>query len=236
MIQPSDTILSAQNITLRYRTRSGMFKKFEHTALDCISFDLKKGETLGVLGRNGSGKSTLLKILGGIISPTRGKVICDGNATRALLALGLGFSPDLSGRNNAMLSVMLQGMSKRKAAAAIEEIKQFSELGEFFEQPVKTYSAGMRARLGFATSIKSKVDILLIDEVLSVGDAMFKKKAEETMLKKLEGNQTNVFVSHSHEQVKLLCDRAMWLEGGKIQAIGETEEVVEKYHSFVKNS
>lgn len=234
MKQDFDIILSAKNLTLLYRTRSGIFNRFEHIALNDISFDLYRGETIGVLGRNGSGKSSLLRILAGIIPPTHGKVECDSKITRSLLTLGLGFSPHLSGRNNALLSAMLQGMNKREASAALEEINDFAELGKFFDQPVKTYSAGMRARLGFATAMKANVDILLTDEVLSVGDAHFKAKAIEVMLKRLNGDQTIVLVSHNPEQVDALCDRAVWIEDGTIHAIGDTAEVVKKYHAFIK--
>ena len=142
-----DIILSAKNITLKYRTRSGLFKYFEHTALDNFSFDLRRGKVLGILGRNGCGKSTLLRILAGIISPTQGRIECDTHVSRALLTIGLGFRPDLSGRDNALLSAMLGGMTKRDAIEMLDEISEFAELGEFFDQPVKTYSAGMRARM-----------------------------------------------------------------------------------------
>ncbi len=176
MNQQPETILAAQDVRLCYRRRSGFLKWFEHTALASISFELKRGEILGILGRNGCGKSTLLRLLAGLIEPTSGKIICDMQTRRALLTLGLGFRPDLSGRDNALLSAMLQGATKGKALETLQGIHEFSELGAFYDQPVKTYSAGMRARLGFATAIKTEVDVLLIDEVLSVGDVNFKKK------------------------------------------------------------
>ena len=145
-----------------------MFGRFEHTALHGITLELYRGETLGILGANGCGKSSLLRILAGVIDPTSGTVKCSEGAKRALLALGLGFRPDLSGRDNALMSAMLQGIPKNRALTLLEEIRDYSELSEFFDQPVKTYSAGMRARLGFATALKTEVDILLIDEVLGV--------------------------------------------------------------------
>ncbi len=230
-----DIILSAKNVTLKYRTRSGLFNYFEHTALDNITFNLHRGEILGVLGRNGCGKSTLLRILAGIISPTQGKIECDTHVNRALLTLGLGFRPDLSGRSNAMLSAMLGGMAKRDATETLDEICEFAELGEFFDQPVKTYSAGMRARLGFTTALKTDVDILLIDEVLSVGDARFRTKAHSALTKRLNGDQTIVFVSHNPQQVDEVCDYGLWIEGGVIQAQGNTGEVRQAYGQFMKD-
>jgi lipopolysaccharide transport system ATP-binding protein len=228
-----DIILSAKNVTLKYRTRSGLFKYFEHTALDNISFDLHRGEAIGILGRNGCGKSTLLRILAGIVAPTQGKIECSKNLNRALLTLGLGFRPDLSGRNNAMLSAMLGGMTKRGAAAILDEIDEFAELGCFFDQPVKTYSAGMRARLGFSTALIADVDVLLIDEVLSVGDAHFRTKAHAAITKRLNGDQTIVLVSHNPQQVDKICDYGLWIDGGVIKAQGDTGEVRQAYGRFM---
>jgi len=232
-LQP-ENVLSVQDVRLCYRTRSGFLKWFEQTALAGVSFELKRGETLGILGRNGCGKSTLLRLLAGLVEPTSGKIVCDKRSRRALLALGLGFRPDLSGRDNALLSTMLQGASKQEALDALPGILDFSGLGVFFDRPVKTYSAGMRARLGFSTAIKTKVDVLLIDEVLSVGDAHFKQKAEKEMLERVNGRQTVVFVSHNVGQVNKVCDRALWLENGVIRCEGETQEVTAKYHEFMK--
>ncbi len=230
-----DVILSAKNITLKYRTRSGLFKYFEHTALDNVSFDLHRGETLGILGRNGCGKSTLLRILAGIITPTQGEIVCNKHVNRALLTLGLGFRPDLSGRDNALLSAMLGGMTKRDATEILDEISEFAELGEFFDQPVKTYSAGMRARLGFSTALNADVDVLLIDEVLSVGDAGFRTKAQSAITKRLNGDQTIVLVSHNPQQVDAVCDYGLWIEGGVIQVWGSTGEVRQAYGQFMSS-
>jgi len=234
MISQGNVILSVRDLLFCYKTRSGFLKYFEHTALDGISFDLHQGEILGILGRNGSGKSTLLRLLAGLVDPTAGKIICDKKIRRALLALGLGFRADLSGRDNALISAMLQGASKREALEALPEIHEFSELGKFFDQQVKTYSAGMRARLGFSTAMLTKVDVLLIDEALSVGDAQFKQKAERAMLEKIGGDQTVIFVSHSSEQIKKLCHRAIWIEGGKLHLEGKAEDVSVDYTDYVK--
>ncbi|MEY8211564.1 MAG: ABC transporter ATP-binding protein [Gammaproteobacteria bacterium] len=227
------TILSANNISLKYKTRSGLIKRFEHTALNNVSFDLYKGETLGILGRNGCGKSSLLKILTGVIRPTSGQVNVNKHISRSLLTLGLGFRNDLSGRDNAILSAMLGGLNKRDAIESLDEIKEFSELNDFFEQPVRTYSSGMRARLGFSTAIKTNVDILLIDEVLGVGDAHFKEKAQTYMTNKMNSEQTIVFVSHNIEQIHALCDRVIWVENGTVKSQGDTKKVSTQYQQFM---
>lgn len=232
----SQPIIELKNVTLEYNTRVGLFKRFKHKALNNVSFTVNRGEVFGVLGGNGSGKSTLLQVLAGIFKPDVGLVEIDKLTTRSLLSLGLGFNNQLSGRDNALISCMLEGYNKAQAKELLEEIKVFSELGEFFEQPVKSYSSGMRARLGFATGLKIKVDLLLIDEVLSVGDTNFKNKAEAALLEKMKGEQTVVFVSHSAEQVKKLCERCIWLDKGKVQAVGLTESVMNKYQKAgVKN-
>lgn len=235
MIEQFENILTVQDVSLCYRRRSGFLKWFKHTALAGISFELRQGEILGVLGRNGCGKSTLLRLLAGLIEPTSGRIICGRHTRRALLSLGLGFRPDLSGRDNALLSVMLQGTSKKKALDALPSIHEFSELGVFFDQPVKTYSAGMRARLGFATAIKTEVDVLLIDEVLGVGDAHFRQKAEKVLLDKINGRQTVVFVSHSPVQITKLCNRAIWIEDGKIRLEGNVKDVSGSYVDYMSN-
>ncbi|MEY8251320.1 MAG: ABC transporter ATP-binding protein [Colwellia sp.] len=227
------TILSANNISLKYKTRSGLIKRFEHTALNNVSFELYKGETLGILGRNGCGKSSLLKILTGVIRPTSGQVNVNKHISRSLLTLGLGFRNDLSGRDNAILSAMLGGLNKRDAIESLDEIKEFSELNDFFEQPVRTYSSGMRARLGFSTAIKTNVDILLIDEVLGVGDAHFKEKAQTYMTNKINSEQTIVFVSHNIEQIHALCDRVIWVENGTVKSQGDTKKVSTQYQQFM---
>jgi lipopolysaccharide transport system ATP-binding protein len=174
-----DNIISVENVSLEYKSRAGFFKSFSHKALNNVTFDIKKGEVFGVLGGNGSGKSTLLQVLGGILQPDNGKVVVDKNITRSLLSLGLGFNPELTGEDNALISCMLNGYTKKDAKILLKQIGEFSELGVFFYQPVKTYSAGMKARLGFSTAVLAHVDILLIDEVLSVGDNAFKAKAQK---------------------------------------------------------
>lgn len=223
-------ILQARDVTLTYSMRRGLFKRFNHHALKGISMDLYRGETLGILGRNGEGKSSLMRILAGIINPTSGTVTCAADVSRILLSIGVGFMPNISGRENALYSTMLQGISYKKAKSMLTAINDFAELGEFFEQPISTYSAGMKARLGFATAIMTDVDIMFVDEILSVGDENFKKKAEEAMLSKFNGNQTAVFVSHSAPQVRKICSRAIWIDEGKIRAEGDAIWVTNTYH------
>ena len=226
----NSAILSVRNLTLEYQTRSGFLKQFTHKAIDNVSFEVQRGEVFGVLGRNGSGKSSLLKVLAGTIQPDSGEVICPPNTTRSLLALGLGFNNNLSGRDNALISCLLNGYSKQESQPIIEQVKAFAELGKFFEQPVKTYSAGMRSRLGFATAIFTQVDIMLIDETLSVGDNAFKLKAEAALQEKINNcDQTIIFVSHSIHQIKKLCQRCLWLEKGKAKQLGTTNSVMKHY-------
>lgn len=228
------SILSLRDVEFEYRTRQGIFKTFRHKALKSVSLDIIEGETLGILGRNGSGKSTLLQILAGLIEPTNGSIsLSNPKITRSMLSLGLGFRPDLSGIDNTIISLVLQGKSKKEAEALLPEIEAFSELGEFFYQPVKTYSAGMKARLGFATGTCSEVDLFLIDEVLSVGDIQFREKAEQSMLHRISGKQTVVFVSQSPTQVSTLCDRAVWIHEGNVAAVGKPQEIAAEYTSVV---
>lgn len=223
------TILEVRNVTLEYKTRTGFLKQFSHKAVKDVSFTINKGESFGVLGRNGSGKSSLLMLLAGIIQPDAGRVVVEKEVTRSLLTLGLGFNPMLSGRDNVLLSCMLNGLTRKQSKDAIEEVKAFSGLDDFFEQPVRTYSTGMRSKLGFSTALMTEVDVLLIDETLAVGDKNFKKKAEMAILKKLHGRQTVVFVSHSEDQVRKLCDRAIWLESGSVKSEGLVDDVVSAY-------
>ena len=227
-------MLELQDVSLNFQTSKGTFDHGVHHVLDGVSFKLYENETLGIIGRNGVGKTTMLRIMADILAPTSGTVLKRPGKTASLLTIGLGHKPDLSGRDNALLSAMLQGSSKSQAEGYLEEIKAFSELGDSFEEPVKTYSAGMRSRLGFTTALLTHVDILLVDEILSVGDAEFRTKAEHAMKERICGDQTVVFVSHSDPQVKALCDRVIWIDRGKICAEGEPDEVIAQYRASLK--
>lgn len=231
MKRDNDILLELRNVRLSYTLRGAMLKTSTHEVLDGINVNVRHGETLGIIGRNGCGKSSLLRIMAGIIAPSAGEVMLKPSVSRAVLALGLGFRVELTGRDNAYLSSILQGNSRAQARSFLKVIKEFSELGDAFEKPVRTYSAGMRARLGFSTALISHVDILLIDEVLSVGDGHFRKKAGEAIRDKIKSDQTVVFVSHSGPEIRKLCDRLVWLEQGKIRLEGEVAETLNAYEA-----
>jgi len=232
--QEENVMLELQDVSINFRTSRGTFDNGVHHVLDSVSFKLYRNETLGIIGRNGVGKTTMLRIMAGILAPTSGNIRTRPGKSASLLTIGLGHKPDLSGRDNAMLSAMLQGASKREAQGYLEDIKAFSELGDSFEEPVKTYSAGMKSRLGFTTALLTHVDILLVDEILSVGDAEFRGKAEKAMKDRISGEQTVVFVSHSDAQVKLLCDRVIWIDQGRICGEGDPESVLGEYRASMK--
>jgi len=222
-------MLELVNVSLSYHAAKATFDHGVHHVLDDVSLRLYEGETLGIIGRNGVGKTTMLRLMAGILAPTSGSVSRHPGKTSSLLSIGLGFRPDLSGRDNALLSAVLQGATLKQAKSYLEEIRDFTELGDSFELPVKTYSSGMRARLGFTTALMTHVDILLVDEVLSVGDAEFKAKARHAMKERVRVHQTVVFVSHSSGQIKELCDRAIWLDRGRIMREGDTAAVLREY-------
>ena len=212
MTQHGDVVLSLQNVGVRYKRRGGLFRRPEYfQALKNISFDLHRGETLGIVGRNGAGKSTLLRVLAGIILPDEGKVINHGVSV-SLLALQAGFDPELAGRDNAIMNGMLLGYTRKQVEQCMNDIIDFSELGDFIDEPVKTYSSGMRSRLGFSVSVFMMPDVLLLDEILSVGDKKFRAKAEAEMMRKINRDQTVVLVSHSQQQINKICSRAIAID------------------------
>jgi lipopolysaccharide transport system ATP-binding protein len=227
-----EIMLQLEDVSLSYPSRRKSFDHGAHHVLDRVSLQVFEGETLGIIGRNGVGKSTTLRLMAGILAPTSGTVWQRPGKSASLLTIGLGFRPDLSGRDNATLAAMLQGATARQARSFLEEIKEFSELGDSFEEPVKTYSSGMLARLGFTTALKTHVDILLIDEVLSVGDALFREKAEAAMKSRISGDQTVVFVSHMEGQVREVCDRAICLYEGAVLAEGDPAAVLDAYREI----
>ncbi len=197
-------------------------------ALNDVTFDLDRGETLGIIGRNGAGKTTLLKILAGIMKPDRGEILSNSHRT-ILLSITLGFVPYLSGRDNIVLSGLLLGEKRQFMISKMDEIIAFSDLGEFIDQPVNTYSTGMSARLGFAVAFHTNPDIILIDEVLGVGDAAFRKKSAAAMRERVRSDKTIVLASHSDDAIQQLCDKVVWIENGRSKMQGSAEEVLACY-------
>lgn len=203
-------------------------KKQKREVLKGVNAKIRKGEVVALIGVNGSGKSTLLKLLTKIIYPNKGKIQTNGKLT-SLLELGAGFHPDFSGRENIYFNASIFGLTRKEIDARLEEIIEFSELRNFIDNPVRTYSSGMYMRLAFSVAINVDADILLIDEILSVGDEHFQNKCFEKMKELKKQGKTMVFVTHSMEAVKKLCDRTIWLKDGKIKMDGETNEVVDEY-------
>ena len=199
----------------------------EQQVLRGISFEIHKGEFVGIIGRNGSGKSTLLKVLSEIYFPEKGSIEVNGLLV-PFIELGVGFNPELSGRENVYLNGALLGFSHEEMDEMYDEIVNFAELHDFMDQKLKNYSSGMQVRLAFSIAIRARGDILILDEVLAVGDAAFQQKCND-YFKSLHGNQTVVLVTHSMENVRRFCDRAIMIEAGKIVADGDPEEVAEKY-------
>ena len=201
-------------------------------ALQDISFRVEPGESFGIIGTNGSGKSTLLKLLTGISRPTQGTVKVSGSVS-ALLELGAGFHPDFSGRENTFLNGAILGLTRREIAERFDRIVSFAELEAHIDQPVKTYSSGMYMRLAFSIAVHVDPRILIIDEILAVGDAAFQKKCVERILGFRDEGRTIVFVSHSHGQVAQLCDRAAWIDRGILRAEGPCPEVLARYEAHL---
>ncbi len=241
----AESVISVQNVKIRYRFLKkislikSMFslKKFAKTeyfeAVKGISFEVEKGQILGIVGKNGSGKSTLLRAIAGIFSPDEGTIDLHGHSV-SLLSIGVGFQAPLTGRENIYLSGMLLGFSREKIEQHIEEIIEFSELGKFIDRPVKTYSSGMYSKLAFSITAILETEIMLIDEVLSVGDAKFKKKSYEKMRELIsDKNRTVIIVSHSTETLQKLCDNILWIHDGEIKMMGKTDEVLPEYNKFM---
>lgn len=205
----------------------------EFFALNGINLTICKGESMGILGRNGSGKSTLLKIITGVLSPTSGSVTVHGKIS-ALLELGAGFNPEYTGLENIYLNGTMMGYSREEVDIRIEDILQFADIGDFIHQPIKTYSSGMFARLAFAVAINVEPEILIIDEVLAVGDSRFQMKCIEKMRELKEKGTTILFVSHATEQVKRFCDKAVWIQDGIVHMQGESSQIVDLYENYMK--
>ena len=215
--------------TLKERIiRIGKNKKEVHHVLKNIDLNIEPGETVGLIGVNGSGKSTLLKLMTKIIYPTSGKIEVNGKLT-SLLELGAGFHQDFSGRENIYFNASIFGLTRKEIDSRLEQIIEFSELKDYIDNPVRTYSSGMYMRLAFSVAINVDADILLIDEILSVGDRHFQDKCLDKMKELKSQGKTMVFVSHSAESVKSLCDRAVWLHNGEIKMDGNTSNVLDEY-------
>lgn len=223
-----DSLIELEHVGVAFsaqrRVGSGKF-----WALEDVSLSLRRGERLGVIGRNGAGKSTLLRVLAGILVPDRGRMR-RGAISCQLLSLALGFVPHLSGRDNAILSGLMIGLRQRDIVARLPAIREFSELGDFFEQPIATYSSGMVMRLGFSVAIQAEPDVLLIDEVLAVGDAEFQQKSGNALKERMRQGHTVVLVSHAEAQVAQLCDRLLWVEHGRSVLEGDRDTVFAAYH------
>lgn len=236
-------MIHADNISMRYlmtydRVKSikeylvqaiqGKMKYEEFWALRSVSFDIQKGEVVGIIGKNGAEKSTLLKIISGILKPTGGTVEVHGNIV-PMLELGSGFDHDLTGRENIFLNGAILGYSEEFLKAKYDEIVTFSELGKFIDVPLRNYSSGMLMRLAFSVATVVNPDVLIVDEILAVGDADFQAKSKARMLELMSGGTTVLFVSHSIDQIREMCDRVIWLEHGQMKMLGETDTVCDQY-------
>ncbi len=226
-------LIELKHVALHYRLKRKLRGSTRHQVLRDINLTLYSGETVGVVGRNGAGKSTLLKLIANIISPDSGEVIRRTDKI-SLLAYQLGLSPNLSGRDNAVQMAMLQGMPRREVLRRMDEVIEFSGLGVMIDEPASTYSAGMRARLGFSVSLLLEPDLMLIDEALGVGDAEFKQRSTAAMKERIQSEKTVVLVSHSLETLEELCDRAIWIENGEVVDTGSPDTVLRDYGEFDK--
>lgn len=234
MADQGDVLLRLNNVGVSYRTGLSVFGSQRRQVLSDLSLELYAGETLGVLGRNGAGKSTLMALLADIIAPDEGSI---DRYTRhvQLLSLQAGFMQQLTGRQNAIMAGTLLGLRRREVIKRMDEIIAFSELGSKIDEPFRNYSAGMRARLGFAICIQSDPDVLLIDEVLGVGDAAFRPKAKAVITERIRSKETVVIVSHSEDTLREYCDRVAWIHDSHLQMLGNTDDVLEAYREALSN-
>ena len=238
-----DTIIEVKEVSMRFRmdvnrinslkewvvtTIKGKKQYNEFQALNQVSFSVKKGEVIGIIGRNGSGKSTILKVISGIYKPTEGSVSVLGNIV-PMLELGSGFDYELTGHENIFLNGAILGYSEDFLQSKYAEIVDFSELGDFIEMPIKTYSSGMLMRLAFSVATVVKPDILIVDEILAVGDEAFTRKSYARMMELMGGGTTVLFVSHDISKVREMCERVIWLDHGMVKMIGNTQAVCDAY-------
>lgn len=219
-----------KNFLFHFRSSIDSLKSTGFEALRDVSFEVNKGEAIGIVGRNGAGKSTVLALIAGVLQPSRGKVTVNGRIS-PFLELGAGFHPELSGKENILLNGVLLGLSREEILRKMDEIITFSELGAFIDQPIRVYSSGMTARLGFSVVAHLDPDILLIDEILSVGDAEFQEKCMDKMTTFKKNGVTMIFVSHSSKDISQICNRAIWFDDHTVKMAGDAEQVLQKYSS-----
>ena len=238
--------VSVKNLHITYRglkksSIRSTWKNFGHKielfhALKGVSFEIEEGKILGIIGKNGSGKSTMLRAIAGIFSPDKGKIDLHGHSI-SLLSIGVGFNKKLTGKENIYLSGMLLGFSEEQIKEKEKEIIEFADIGSFIYKPVKTYSSGMYSKLAFAITAILETDIMLIDEVLSVGDVKFKEKSYNKMKELIsDDHRTVIIVSHSLGTIKELCDEVLWLHDGEVKMIGKPEDVIPKYEEFMESA
>lgn len=241
-----ENVIELKNITMKFRMTAqkvdsikefairGLKRQLEYkefTALEDVTFDVRQGEVMGLVGLNGSGKSTLLKIISGILKPTSGVVKVNGNIS-PLIELGAGFDFDLTARENVYLNGAVLGFSHEQMEEKMEEIIEFSELQDFMDTAIKNFSSGMVARLGFSIATNIKPEILIVDEILGVGDFLFQQKCEKRIRNMMSGGTTVIMVSHSIEQIRSLCNKAVWLHHGKVMLKGDVQQVCDEYSNY----
>ena len=241
----SNTIIEVDDVTMRFHMNTDKIlslKEFvtrairhklqyeDFTALSHVSFQVEKGETLGLIGKNGAGKSTMLKVISGILKPTIGSVKVHGGVV-PMLELGSGFDFDLTGRENIFLNGAILGYDEDFLKSKYDEIVAFSDLGQFIDVPIRNYSSGMLARLAFSIASVVEPEILIVDEILSVGDATFQEKSHARMMELMGGGTTVLFVSHNIHQIREMCNRVLWLEHGTVKMIGSAPEICDKYEA-----
>ncbi|MDP3449660.1 MAG: ABC transporter ATP-binding protein [Anaerolineaceae bacterium] len=245
----ADFSVSLQNIAVRYRSPMEQIKSFKEFAiqflknnihmtdfwaLNDVSLSIQRGETFGIVGRNGAGKSTLLKVIARVISPTNGRVILHGKVV-PLLELGAGFHPELTGRENIFLNAALLGHPQKETAANLPKIIEFAEVHGYIDAPLRTYSTGMVARLGFAIATFWQAEILILDEILAVGDEEFKTKCDQKLAEFKQNGSTIIMVSHNLSTIQEKCDHVAWIDRGKLKSIGNPQEVIQCYLEDIKN-
>ena len=239
----TEKMIEVKNVTMKFRMSdepinslkeifttaiTGKLRFNEFLALDNVSFDLEKGKTLGLIGNNGAGKSTTLKLISGILKPTSGTIITRGNVV-PMLELGAGFDLELTGKENIYLNGAILGYSKEYLTSKYDEIVEFAEIQDFIDMPIRNYSSGMMARLAFSIASVVQPEILIVDEILAVGDTAFQEKSFNRMKELMSGGATVLFVSHDLEKIEEMCDKVIWLNHGKVVEIGDPKELCNKY-------